>query len=105
MAEHYSPLRYPGGKAKLAPFVASVMRRNGHLHPEYVEPYAGGAGSALKLLFEEYADRVIINDADPRLHSFWWAVTKRTSEFIDAVRATSVTVDEWYRQREIYGQV
>ncbi|MYA63083.1 MAG: DNA adenine methylase [Gemmatimonadetes bacterium] len=102
MAEHYSPLRYPGGKAKLASFVASVMRRNGHLHPEYVEPYAGGAGTALQLLFEEYADRIVINDADPRVHAFWWSVTKRTSPFIDAIRATSVTVDEWHRQREVY---
>ncbi|WP_420615093.1 DNA adenine methylase [Candidatus Palauibacter sp.] len=100
--EHYSPLRYPGGKAKLAPFIAAVMRRNGHVYPEYVEPYAGGAGVALHLLFEEYADRVIINDADPRIHCFWVAATQYTEEFVELVRVTPVSVDEWYRQREIY---
>lgn len=102
MAEHYSPLRYPGGKAKLARFLAAVLHRNGHVRSEYVEPYAGGAGIALQLLFEEYVDRVVINDADPRVHSFWWAVTRRTREFIDLVRGTPVTVDVWHQQREIY---
>ena len=102
MAEHYSPLRYPGGKARLAPFLAAILHRNGHVRSEYVEPYAGGAGIALQLLFEEYVDRVVINDADPRVHSFWWAVTRRTREFIELVRATPVTVDAWHQQREVY---
>ena len=102
MAEHYSPLRYPGGKAKLAPFIASVMRQNGHVRPEYFEPYAGGAGTALKLLFEEYVERVVINDADARVRCFWWAVTQRTAEFIELVRTTAVSVDEWQRQRHVY---
>ena len=100
--EYYSPLRYPGGKTKLAPFIAAVMRRNGHVRPEYVEPFAGGAGVALQLLFEEYADRVVINDADPRIHCFWLAVTEYTREFIELVRTVPVSVDEWHRQREVY---
>jgi len=104
LSEHYSPLRYPGGKAKLAQFLAGVLQRNGHVRSEYVEPYAGGAGIALQLLFEEYVDRVVINDADPRVCSFWWAVTRRTPEFIELVRATPVTVDVWHRQREIYAR-
>ena len=101
--EHYSPLRYPGGKAKLAPFIAAVIRRNGHVRPEYVEPYAGGAGVALHLLFEEYADRVVINDADPRIRCFWEAVTQHTQEFIEMVTTVLVSVDEWHRQRDVYG--
>ena len=70
----------------------------------YVEPYAGGAGTALHLLFEEYVERVVINDRDARVRSFWWAATQRTREFIDLVRTTPVTVDEWRQQREIYKQ-
>ena len=104
MAKHYSPLRYPGGKAKLARFLTAVLHRNGRVRPEYVEPYAGGAGIALQLLFEEYVDRVVINDADPRLRSFWWAVSQRTREFIELLRTTPVTVDAWHRQREIYAR-
>ena len=102
--EHYSPLRYPGGKARLARFIAAVIRRNGHIRPEYVEPYAGGAGVALYLLFEEYADWVVINDADPRIYCFWSAVTEYTGDFIEMITSVSVSVDEWHRQREIYSR-
>ena len=59
-------------------------------------------GVALHLLFEEYADRVVINDADPRMYCFWAAVTGQTQEFIEMVRAVPVSVDEWHRQRDVY---
>lgn len=104
MAEHYSPLRYPGGKGKLARFLSAVLQRNGHARPAYVEPYAGGAGVALQLLFEEYVEHVVINDADPRVHSFWWAIARRTREFVNLLSTTPVSVEEWRRQREIYTQ-
>lgn len=39
---YYSPLRYPGGKRKLARFIAAVCRVHG-INGHYVEPYAGGA--------------------------------------------------------------
>lgn len=102
MSEHYSPLRYPGGKAKLGDFLIRVIRSNGFIEPEYVEPYAGGAAVALRLLFEEYVDSIVINDADPRVYCFWKAVAEQTGEFKDRVRATPASVDEWFRQREIY---
>jgi len=38
-----SPLRYPGGKRRLAPYVAAALAEN-DLRPDlFVEPYAGGA--------------------------------------------------------------
>lgn len=42
-----SPLRYPGGKAKIVDFVKQVIRDNNLLDGVYVEPYAGGAAVAL----------------------------------------------------------
>lgn len=41
-----SPLRYPGGKAKIVDFVKQVIRDNNLLDGVYVEPYAGGAAVA-----------------------------------------------------------
>ncbi len=41
---HFTPLRYPGGKGKLAAFVKRVLEKNGLVDGEYCEPYAGGAG-------------------------------------------------------------
>lgn len=46
----YSPLRYPGGKGKLAPFMKVLIEKTGHKGGTYIEPFAGGAGIALDLL-------------------------------------------------------
>ncbi len=47
-----SPLRYPGGKARLAPTIAAIMKSAGFGDDVvFVEPFAGGAGAGLTLLF------------------------------------------------------
>ncbi|KIX15499.1 DNA adenine methylase [Dethiosulfatarculus sandiegensis] len=102
MSEPYSPLRYPGGKAKLSPFLIQVLAHNSIVEPHYVEPYAGGAGAALRLLFEEYVESITINDADYRIRCFWDAVTGYNEEFLDLLTKTEVSVAEWYEQRKIY---
>ena len=52
MARGTSPLRYPGGKTTLYPLVSSVLRANKLERAPYAEPYAGGCGLALALLYE-----------------------------------------------------
>ena len=59
---HFTPLRYPGGKAKLAAYIKEIIRTNKLYDGEYVEPYAGGAGIALELLFQEYVTKIHIKD-------------------------------------------
>lgn len=102
MKKPYSPLRYPGGKAKLADFLIAVLKCNGANKPHYIEPYAGGAGAALCLLFGGFVESITINDADPRMFCFWKAVTSQNKSFTDLLAKVEVSVDEWSRQREIY---
>jgi DNA adenine methylase len=97
----YTPLRYPGGKAQFAPFIAKVMEINGLTGGHYLEPYAGGAGVALDLLFHGYANQVHINDLDPAVHSFWVAVTKEPEELLKLLHDTPVTMDQWFKWRSI----
>ena len=40
----YSPLRYPGGKGKLEPFMELMIKKLNHVGGVYIEPFAGGAG-------------------------------------------------------------
>jgi DNA adenine methylase len=97
----YSPLRYPGGKAPFAPYIAKIMERNGVLGGHYLEPYAGGAGVALNLLFHGYADHIHINDADPAVYAFWVSVTRHSSELLELLESTPITIDEWFKWRSI----
>lgn len=97
-----SPLRYPGGKAKLADFVKAIFRTNRLLDGVYAEPYAGGASVALTLLFEEYASHIHINDLDPSVYAFWRAVLYDTEALCKLVRNTRATPRQWERQRRIY---
>lgn len=97
-----SPLRYPGGKAVLSEFLASVIESNGLADGIYAEPFAGGAGAALNLLFSGHVGRIKINDADLCVYAFWKAVLSQTSRFLSLLEETPVTIEEWHRQREIY---
>jgi DNA adenine methylase len=96
-----SPLRYPGGKACLLDPLSSIIRLNKLEFGHYAEPYAGGCGLALALLFGGHVSDIHINDIDRSIWTFWHAILTRTEEFIDLMNSTPITVDEWQRQREI----
>lgn len=97
----YSPLRYPGGKGKLEPFMELLIRQTGHVGGTYVEPFAGGAGIALELLEKEIVNDIVINDLDKGIYSFWRAILSETDRFINDIRNVELTIDEWNRQRQV----
>lgn len=97
----YTPLRYPGGKARFAPFIAELMRRNGLTDGHYLEPFAGGAGVALELLFHGFAEHIHINDADPAVAAFWRAATAQSHALIERVISEPVTIEAWHHWRSV----
>lgn len=99
-----SPLRYPGGKACLTQFITELAQQNELVGGHYVELYAGGAGAALNLLYNKTFDNIHINDYDYNIFSFWHSVLNQTEAFIRLMEDTPVTLDEWYRQKEIFGR-
>lgn len=98
----YSPLRYPGGKAKLAPFMGLMINKMNIQKGTYIEPFAGGAGVALMLLIEGYVNDIVINDYDKAIYSVWRAIVDESENFIDRITQTQVNIDEWKKQKEIY---
>lgn len=97
----YTPLRYPGGKARFAPFVARLMEINGLTNGHYLEPYAGGAGVALELLFHGHAKHIHINDLDPAIYDFWQAITTVPDEVLKLLHDTPVSVEQWFYWRSV----
>ncbi len=101
---YYTPLRYPGGKRRLAPVVMRILELNGLTDVQYVEPYAGGAAIALALLLEEYASVVHINDLDRPVYAFWYTVLNETAQLCHRIERVKITMREWRRQRAVYEQ-
>lgn len=101
MNTYYSPLRYPGGKNCIFPFVSSLFYSNQMIGVNYAEPYAGGAGLALRLLFEGYVEHIYINDFDTSIYSFWNYLISYPEELCKWIRDVDVTIDNWNRYREI----
>lgn len=99
---NYSPLRYPGGKARLSPFIKLLIEKTAIQNPVYIEPYAGGAGVALSLLIDDVVDEIVINDYDKAIYSMWRAILEDTEDFIRLIENTPVNVDEWHNQKAIY---
>lgn len=98
----YSPLRYPGGKGKLAPFMGLMINKMNIKNGTYIEPFAGGAGVALMLLMEGYVDEIVINDYDKAIYSVWRAIISESENLVDRILYTPVNIDEWKKQKEIY---
>ena len=101
MYMYYSPLRYPGGKGKLASFMEYMIDQLGHRGGTYIEPFAGGAGIAMELLLRNVVSRIVINDYDKAVCSFWKAILTETDRFVEEIRTVPLTVDEWQKQHEI----
>lgn len=99
---NYSPLRYPGGKSKIAPLIRTIMQTSNNTHTTYIEPFAGGSGVALNLLLEGYVNHIVINDYDKAIYSFWRALKDDPWGFLELLDTTPLSIDEWQRQKEIY---
>ncbi|MCP5050901.1 MAG: DNA adenine methylase, partial [bacterium] len=102
MSPSHSPFRYPGGKGILSDFLIDVILCNNLEGCSYIEPFAGGAGAALTLLFEGIVKDLHLNDADITIYAFWHSVLAETDKFLKMLHDTKVTIDEWQRQKKIF---
>jgi len=102
---YYSPLRYPGGKNCIFPFVANLFYENCLIGVNYAEPYAGGSGLALRLLVEGYVERIYINDLDRAIYAIWFSILNRTEEFCEWIQGIDVSISNWRKYKKMQGDV
>jgi DNA adenine methylase len=96
-----SPLRYPGGKTQLSPFVIDLARENKLLRGVYAEPFAGGAGIAWRLLLNGDMSEVWLNDVDPAIYALWHTVVHQPDLLCERILKADLTIEEWTRQRSL----
>ncbi|WP_330948910.1 DNA adenine methylase [Virgibacillus sp. MG-45] len=99
MTSIYSPLRYPGGKNKTYSYIKHLVDINDI--STYIEPFAGGSAVALRLLINNDVKNIIINDFDRSVYVFWKVLVNNPEELINRITNTDITMDEWYKQKEI----
>lgn len=97
----YSPLRYPGGKGQMYSFVLDILEKNNLENCTYIEPFCGGAGVAMRLLFDDKVRRVVLNDLDKSIYSFWYSIINFTEDFLDILDSEEVTIDNWNKHKKI----
>lgn len=101
MTPSLSPLRYPGGKGFLARFFAEVFHANGLKDALYVEPFAGGAGAALRLLDQGYVSEIFLNDLNYAVFSFWRSAINQSDEFCRLIEKARLDIREYHRQKAV----
>jgi|LSQX01.3.fsa_nt_gb DNA adenine methylase len=102
MANVLTPLRYPGGKTKLYKYVSNLITLNNMTGCTYVEPFAGGAGLAIKLLLSGIVKNIVLNDIDFAIYSIWDLILNHTDVLCDFIDNVPLNVNEWQKQRVIY---
>lgn len=104
MTRYISPLRYPGGKARMAPAVRAWINSQPGPPVCLVEPFAGGAGLSLALLADDTIATAHLGDLNPGLVAFWRTITtsQGARAMCDLIEDTPVTIDQWHHQREVY---
>lgn len=90
-----SPLRYPGSKRRLVPYLRKTIEVNSLQPKLFVEPFAGGASVALQLLCDQVVESIGLADIDPLIASFWRCVFYDTDWLINAIEHVEVTLQNW----------
>lgn len=102
MERAVSPLRYPGGKSLIYPFLESFLEENGMIGATYAEPFAGGAGLALALLYKGLVKKIYINDLDKAIYSFWKYALEHSDEMCKWISKVPLTVSSWKKFHNAY---
>ncbi|WP_019010864.1 DNA adenine methylase [Deinococcus aquatilis] len=98
----FLPLRYPGGKRRLAATVAELVKQSGDEIKLLVEPFAGGAAVSIAMLENGVAQEIALADKDELIAAFWATVfSDDATELAERVQNAQVTLEEWYRIKNL----
>lgn len=94
-----SPLRYPGGKAKMYSQISELLEKNNLKNKVYIEPFAGGCGLAFLLLQNKDVKKIVLNDIDRSIYAIWYSILNKTEDFCKLIQNVNVTLEEREKQK------
>ena len=106
-SRHPSPLRYPGGKARMARTLARIwdgipLRPCTPDLEVWIEPFAGGAGAALALLEAGVVDEARLIEANPAIAALWRTILDEPDRLAAHVERHTPTTTSFYASRETF---
>ena len=109
---NYSPLRYPGGKAKLYPLVHQIISDNGLLGETYIEPFVGGGALLFHVLQNYNIQKAYINDINKELINCYRCIKTNVSKVIEILEklekdyfSADDTTEFFYEVRDRYNEI
>ncbi|GED53190.1 DNA adenine methylase [Brevibacillus borstelensis] len=90
-----NPLRYPGAKRQLVPYISRLLESNNLLGSTFYEPYAGSAVVGLELLQKGLINKLILVEKDVLIYSFWKCVFSCAEELCNRIEETSIDIKTW----------
>ena len=97
-----SPLAYVGGKAKMTPNIKNIIYKNNFTDRTYVEPFSGGFGLGLNLLYDNVVPKAIINDYDECIADFWHIIMYDTDNLIKLIKDIDFSLEGRNYHKELY---
>lgn len=99
---YLSPLRYPGGKARMSSFLGDLFAEQvSAMDVEvWLEPFAGGAGAGLALLDDDAVGEVWLVEKNPPLAALWRIILDEPERLAARIESTSPDMALWGWARE-----
>ena len=94
-------MRYPGGKGILGDYFVTLLKQLPDIDT-YIEPFAGGAGTACAVLLNTQIRKVVINDLDIAVYSFWEAVKSDPERLCQEIQTAELSVPKWRDHQKRY---
>lgn len=104
---YLSPLRYPGGKARMAPFLGEMFAAQVSMMDVevWIEPFAGGGGAGLTLLDADAVGEVWLTEKNPAIAALWRTLLSEPGRLAARVECATPDLRLWERARETVASV
>jgi len=96
-----SPLRYPGSKKYLVPYLVEIIKYNNLCPDVLIEPFVGGGNISMHFLIHNIVKSVIISDKDKLIYSFWKVLFTNPNYLVDFINKTEINLENFYKYKKI----
>ncbi|WP_188066200.1 DNA adenine methylase [Brevibacillus brevis] len=96
-----NPLRYPGAKRQLVPYISKLLTNNNLAGSTFIEPYAGSAVVGLELLQKGLIKKLVLVEKDVLIYCFWKCVFYHTEDLCKKIEDTLINVDTWIAMKPL----